>query len=126
MIPRPRGSAVVAVALGLVVAVAYANDLLLLKYQRLLSPVTSGSEVAIAASTLGSLALLQPIRRRVQGAVDQRFDRARYDATRTVDAFADQLRDEVDLDTLRADLLGAVHQTMAPRHATLWLREPAR
>jgi hypothetical protein len=98
----------------------------ILALQRLLSPVTSGSEVAIAASTLVSLALFQPVRRRVQDAVDRRFDRSRYNAARTVDVFADRLRDEVNLDELRADLLGAVELTMAPAHASLWLREGAR
>jgi hypothetical protein len=91
-----------------------------------LRPLTSGSELAVAASTLMSFALFQPIRRRVQDAVNRRFDRARYNAARTVDAFADQLRDEVDLDELRADLLGAVQLTMAPAHTSLWLRERAR
>jgi hypothetical protein len=94
--------------------------------QAALRPLTSGSELAVAASTLVSFALFQPIRRRVQNGVDRRFDRSRYDATRTVDAFADQLRDEVDLDELRADLLGAVGQTMSPTHSSLWLRERAR
>jgi hypothetical protein len=98
----------------------------ILALQRLLSPVTSGSEVAIAASTLASLALFQPVRRRVQDAVDRRFDRSRYNAARTVDAFADVLREEVDLDEVRADLLGSVQQTMSPAHASLWLRERAR
>ncbi len=91
--------------------------------QAILSPITSGSELAVAASTLVSFGLFQPIRRRVQGAVDQRFDRFRYDAAHTLDTFADDLRDEVDLDALRADLLGAVQLTMAPAHASLWLRE---
>jgi hypothetical protein len=98
----------------------------ILALQRLLSPLTSGSEVAIAASTLVSLALFQPVRRRVQEAVDRRFDRSRYNGARTVDAFADVLREEVDLDEVRADLIGSVQQTMAPTHTSLWLRERAR
>jgi hypothetical protein len=95
----------------------------ILALQRILSPITSGSELAIAASTLVSLALFQPVRRRVQNAVDRRFDRSRYNAARTVDAFADVLRDEVDLDEVRADLIGSVQQTMSPAHTSLWLRE---
>jgi hypothetical protein len=92
--------------------------------QGFLRPLTSGSEVAVAASTLASFALFQPIRRRLQDVIDNRFDRSRYDAARTVEAFADRLRDEIDLDALRSDLVGAVHQTMAPAHASLWLRGP--
>jgi hypothetical protein len=91
--------------------------------QPLLRPLTTGSELSVAASTLLSFALFQPVRRRVQDAVDRRFDRSRYDTARTLDVFADRLRDEVDLDALRDDLLGAVRQTMAPTHASLWLRE---
>jgi hypothetical protein len=94
--------------------------------QAVLRPLTSGSELAVAASTLVSFALFQPIRRLVQDAVNQRFDRSRYDAARTVDAFADQLRDEVDLDALTAELVGVVSRTMSPAHASLWLREHAR
>jgi hypothetical protein len=94
--------------------------------QTLLRPLTAGSELSVAISTLASFALFQPIRRRVQGTVDRRFDRSRYDAGRTLEVFADRLRDEVDLDALRDDLLGAVRQTMAPTHASLWLRERAR
>jgi hypothetical protein len=95
----------------------------LVALQRALSALTSGSELAVAASTLGSFALFQPIRRRVQDAVNRRFDRSRYNAARTVDTFADQLRDEVNLDELRDDLLGAVQLTMAPAHSSLWLRD---
>lgn len=90
--------------------------------QAFLRPLTLGSEFPVAASTLASFALFQPLRRRIQRAIDQRFDRSRYDAARTLDAFADRLRDEVDLDALRSDLIGAVRQTMAPAHASLWLR----
>jgi hypothetical protein len=94
--------------------------------QALLRPLTSGSEVAVAASTLASFTLFQPIRRSVQAAVDRRFDRSRYDAARTVDEFAGRLRDEVDLDALKSELLVAVSRTMSPAHSSLWLRERAR
>jgi hypothetical protein len=94
--------------------------------QALLRPLTAGSEIAIAGSTLVSFALFQPVRRRVQHAVSRRFDRSRYDAERTLDAFADQLRDEVDVDALRADLVDVVRQTMAPASVSVWLRERAR
>ena len=94
--------------------------------QPILRPLTSGSQLSVAASTLISFALFQPIRRRVQDAVNRRFERSRYDAVRTVDAFTDRLRDEVDLDALTAELVGAVSRTMSPAHASLWLREARR
>jgi len=105
------------------VAIALTFFLGILALQPLLRPITSGSDLAVAASTLLSFAFFQPIRRRVQDAVNRRFDRARYNAARTADGFADRLRDEVNIDELRADLLGAVQLTMAPAHVSLWLRE---
>jgi hypothetical protein len=68
-------------------------------------------------------ALFQPVRRRVQGLVDRRFNRARYDAQAAVVAFTERLRDEVDLDTLQGSLLTLVEATLEPTVSGLWLRE---
>jgi hypothetical protein len=83
------------------------------------------SSVAVAASTLAVAALFNPVRRRVQRMVDRRFNRARYDADRTVAAFASRLKDAVDLDSIRDDLAGAVHRTLEPAHISVWLSPEA-
>jgi hypothetical protein len=67
-------------------------------------------------------AVFQPARRRVQAAVDRRFNRRRYDAAQTIQVFSARLREQVDLDTLTAELLGVVDQTMQPTRVSLWLR----
>jgi hypothetical protein len=79
--------------------------------------------VAVAGSTLAAAALFTPVRRRVQRIVDRRFNRARYDADRTIAAFAARLQDAVDLDTVTADLTGVVHTALEPAHMWLWIRE---
>jgi hypothetical protein len=106
--------------LSAVLAATYFSSVLV--FETVLRPLTAGSEVAVALSTLAVVALFAPLRTRIQAAVDRRFYRARYDAVWTLDDFSARLRDEVDLDAVRADLVRAVRDTVQPAHASVWLR----
>jgi MFS family permease len=104
---------------GLLVAVFAA---MVVGLQAILVDVTQGQTLAVAASTLVAFALFQPVRRRVQAAVDRRFDRSRYDGERTVAAFAERLRDQIDLASLESDIGATVTATLLPTSTGVWIR----
>src|SRR5918996_1335410 len=110
------GSLTVTLTLAYVVAIA--------ALQVIARPFAEDSQLAVAGSTLAVAALFRPARRRIQGFIDRRFYRSKFDATKTLEDFAARLRDEVNLETLSADLLSVVDQTMSPAHRSLWLRPP--
>jgi hypothetical protein len=91
-------------------------------FQAALAGFTQGETLAVAASTLLAVALFQPVRHRVQRVVDRRFDRARYDAERTVEAFVERIRNEVAVDAVLADLQTTVSDSIKPSSSALWLR----
>ena len=93
-----------------------------LALQTLLAEFTQGQTLAVAASTLVAFAVFQPVRRRVQTAVDRRFDRARYDGERTAAAYAERLRDRVDLTDLEADIAGTISAALRPTSVGIWIR----
>jgi hypothetical protein len=93
-----------------------------LAFQAALAGITQGQTLAVAASTLIAFALFQPLRRLIQAAVDRRFDRARYDAARTADGFAERVRNEVDLSRLRLSLVRTANESVRPGASAVWLR----
>jgi hypothetical protein len=86
--------------------------------------INQNNDVAIVVSTVAIYALFQPLRRRIQNIIDRRFYRRKYDAAKIVATYSSTLRQEVDLDTLREQLLAVVQETMQPAHISLWLRPP--
>ena len=116
LVSRTIGWAVVTGVLAVVFVV------LVVTLQAVLSPLTKENTLAVAASTLIAFALFQPLRRRVQRAVDRRFDRARYDGQRTADTFAERLRNEVDLPTIQASLATTANEAVRPAGSVVWLR----
>ncbi len=110
-----------AVLSGLLLAV-YGGAVILL--QGVLNGVTQGETLAVAGSTLLAAALFQPLRRRIQAGVDHRFNRARYDAERTANDFAERLRDEVDLVSLSEGIGTVVDTALRPTSVGVWIRKP--
>jgi hypothetical protein len=117
IISRSIGWTIVTGSLLVVVAVCVVG------LQAVLADVTEGGTVAVAASTLAAFALFQPLRRRVQTSVDRRFDRARYDAAKTAAVFAEQVRDEVDLERLLDAFVASAGEAVRPEGAVVWLPE---
>ena len=109
-----------AIVTGLLVGVYAGIVLLVTEVLRL------HSTVAVAVATLAAAALFNPLRRRVQKLVDQRFNRARYDADRIIAAFAARLQDAVDLDAVQADLASSVQQALEPAHVSVWIQAAGR
>jgi hypothetical protein len=109
--------------LTLSLALVYVGCVVALQYA-LRALTGEGSQLAVVASTLAIAALFNPFRHRIQSFIDRRFYRQKYDAAKTLEAFAVKLRDETDLDALGDDLLSVVGETMQPEHSSLWLRTP--
>lgn len=116
VVRRTAGYAVLTVMLALV----YFGSIVVL--QRLLAPLTGDSTLATILSTLLIAALVLPLRRRVQDAIDRRFFRRKYDAAKVLEGFAATARDETDLEQLTTELLRVIRETMEPEHVSIWLK----
>ncbi|MGK2851699.1 MAG: hypothetical protein ACSLFN_12410 [Candidatus Limnocylindrales bacterium] len=117
IVSRTIAYGIVSAVLGAVFAVC------ILALQGLLAPFTDEQTIAVAASTLAVFALFQPLRRRVQGIVDRRFDRARYDADHIVATFAARLRGDIDLSAVNAEIVGSADAAVRPSVASIWVRD---
>jgi hypothetical protein len=111
-------------ALSAVLAAIYVG--LVFGFQAVLAPFTNESDIAIAASTLAVAAMFRPLRSRLQGFIDHRFYRRKFDAHQTLEDFTEHLRDEVDITALSSRLTDIVGETMQPAHVSLWLRGATR
>ena len=111
-------------ALTAVLGLTYA--LCVFALQQLLNPLAEHSELAVAGSTLAVAALFRPARVRIQGLINRRFYRTRYDTQGTLEDFSTRVREKVDLDDLTGELLSVIHKTMQPSQASLWLRTPPK
>jgi hypothetical protein len=108
-------------SLTALLALVYVGSVVLL--QAIFRTLTGqGPQLTIVVSTLAIAALFNPLRRRIQGFIDRRFYRSKYDARKTLEAFSAKLRDETDLDALTSEVVGVVRETMQPAHVSLWLR----
>ena len=104
-----------------ILAAAYVG--MVFAFQTILAPFTVESDLTVAASTLAVAALFRPVRARVQGFIDRRFYRQKFDAQRTLESFGSTIRDEVELSAISTQLVQTVADTMQPAHLSLWLRE---